>query len=353
MTRTDNILVLCVDRDNDIGNKANIKGPIIGRSKNIDTAVKLALADPSESDVNAIFHAVKSYDQLKKDLGSTVNVDIVTVTGGYPVGIISDKIIEKQLDELTKKIKYNKVVFVSDGQADEHIMPIIKHKLGTFNIYTERVIIKQNRYLEGAYYIIYDFISAVASNKDLSKIFFGIPAIMLILYAIFGFAGGRLILGVVGIYLLVRGFHLDPYVMGFISEFSNSAKLRKASFFVYIASITFLIMGVIEGYSSSRGIIAEDMLLAISLFLHASIFLLFFSAILLGIGVLLRDIKAKTNYLKYLSYFVLIFAISWIIYALTSYVINAFTGIGNVLYTLLISGGLTFIVLSLERTEED
>ena len=43
------ILVICVDRDNDIGEMLGVEGPIIGREKNLEVAKNLALKDPEES----------------------------------------------------------------------------------------------------------------------------------------------------------------------------------------------------------------------------------------------------------------------------------------------------------------
>jgi len=50
-------LVIAVDRDDDLGRKTGIQSPVIGRRANIEAAVKLALADPEESDVNTMFLA--------------------------------------------------------------------------------------------------------------------------------------------------------------------------------------------------------------------------------------------------------------------------------------------------------
>jgi putative membrane protein len=52
-------LVICIDRDDDIGRKTKISGPVIGIEKNIKAAEALALADPADTDLNAIFGAVK------------------------------------------------------------------------------------------------------------------------------------------------------------------------------------------------------------------------------------------------------------------------------------------------------
>ena len=51
MTRT---LVLTVDRDNDLGIKTAIRGPVVGRPSSPFCTLKLGIADPEESDTNAI-----------------------------------------------------------------------------------------------------------------------------------------------------------------------------------------------------------------------------------------------------------------------------------------------------------
>jgi hypothetical protein len=60
------ILILCVDRDGDLGTKAGIKTPLVGRTVNLDAAVSLALKDPEEPDANAMFEAVSLYDRLQR-----------------------------------------------------------------------------------------------------------------------------------------------------------------------------------------------------------------------------------------------------------------------------------------------
>ena len=54
MAKEERILVLCVDRDDDVGIKTGVAGPIVGVKENIEVASKLGVADPSESDTNSI-----------------------------------------------------------------------------------------------------------------------------------------------------------------------------------------------------------------------------------------------------------------------------------------------------------
>ena len=52
--------MLAIDRDDDFGKKAGVRGPVIGRDACIDAALKLSLADPEDSDANVLYAAVKS-----------------------------------------------------------------------------------------------------------------------------------------------------------------------------------------------------------------------------------------------------------------------------------------------------
>ena len=102
-------LILCVDRDDDLGRKAGIRGPVIGRENNLNAAISLALADPEDSDANAIFAAISTYDNLKKQ---GKDVEIATLTGSENVGIKSDEIISKQLDDVLGTVKVKDIILV-------------------------------------------------------------------------------------------------------------------------------------------------------------------------------------------------------------------------------------------------
>ena len=58
------LLVICVDRDDDLGEKAGIKTPVVGRDSCIEAAQRLALEDPEDADSNAVFSAIKTYEDL-------------------------------------------------------------------------------------------------------------------------------------------------------------------------------------------------------------------------------------------------------------------------------------------------
>ena len=62
--KSERLLILVVDVDNDLYRKTRIGGPLIGRVQNLNGATQLSLADPEDTDANTMFQAVKIYDEL-------------------------------------------------------------------------------------------------------------------------------------------------------------------------------------------------------------------------------------------------------------------------------------------------
>jgi putative membrane protein len=142
-------LVLCVDRDDDLGVKAGVSGPVIGREENIKAAQKLGLADPEDVDTNSMLSAVSLYDDLVK---KGMEVEIATITGDIHVGFQSDLILTRQLENLLELVKPDRAILVSDGEEDEHIYPIISSRVKIDSV--KRVFVKQSESLEGFYYLL-------------------------------------------------------------------------------------------------------------------------------------------------------------------------------------------------------
>ena len=113
-------LIICIDRDNDLGEKAGVQSPIIGRTANIDAAVKLASIDPEDSDTNTIFGGINLYDRLilENNDSEDIDIEIVSIAGDKKVGIASDKKISEQLDKILSQLKPQNAILVSDGAED-------------------------------------------------------------------------------------------------------------------------------------------------------------------------------------------------------------------------------------------
>ncbi len=142
-------LVIVVDRDDDLGQKAGIRGPVLGREEVLRAAVALGTRDPEDSDVNAFLAAVSVADELRS-IGEEAEVAILT---GHPdVGVKSDLEISRQLDQVLSKTGAREVVFVSDGAEDEFVLPIVQSRAKV--VHVRRVVVRQAQELESTYYTI-------------------------------------------------------------------------------------------------------------------------------------------------------------------------------------------------------
>ncbi len=289
--KKDKILILCVDRDDDIGQKTNFKGPIVGRDNNLEVANKLALADPTDSDSNTIFEAIRNYDDLKKEKDPY----IATITGHKKLGLKSDEKINEQLKKVIKKSGTKKVILVTDGLDDEQILPIIQGKVDIISF--KRVVMKQSERLEGMYYMFHDFIE----NPKMSKVVIGVPALALLLYSIFGDAGWRAILGFLGLYLLIKGFKLEDAIVKFLNDTRTTLTKKRVSSFFYIVSIAVAVVGIKWGYDFTLSIPTDDILELSAAFIKGSVYVLFLSSLIGIVGKIINlELKSKDIF-KYVT----------------------------------------------------
>lgn len=239
------ILILCIDRDNDLFEKAKINGPVIGREKNILAAMQLGLADPEDSDVNALFSAVQLYDKMKSD---GKNVEIVTLTGDKKLGYDADKKISEQLDRILAELKPVSAILVSDGAADEEVLPIVKSRMKIDS--TRIVTVKQSKELEKTYFILLEKIK----DPYYARIIIGIPALLILMFSAASYLGlGWEIVGItIGLFLVIRMLNIDETLISFIKDFRFSAE--KTSWVGYVAALVLLLLAFAVAYQAfNRG----------------------------------------------------------------------------------------------------
>src|ERR671924_47853 len=117
------ILVLCVDRDDDIGSKGGIETPIVGRDLCIKAGTRLAIEDPEDPDANTIFGAVKMYEEL---ISKGYESEVALVSGKFNRGIEADEKIGFEIQNILTSYKADGAGVVSDGEDDETVIPIIQ-----------------------------------------------------------------------------------------------------------------------------------------------------------------------------------------------------------------------------------
>src|SRR6476646_8153997 len=105
------ILVLCIDRDDDIGSKGGIETPVLGRNSCIDAGTRLAIEDPEDPDANAIFGAIKTYEELVE---KGYESEVALVAGKLDRGVEADEKIGGEIRDILAHYPADAAVLVSD-----------------------------------------------------------------------------------------------------------------------------------------------------------------------------------------------------------------------------------------------
>jgi len=256
MVRT---LVLTVDRDNDLGVKAAIRGPVLGRKPTITAAIKLGIADPEESDTNAILGALHHYDRLIENVDSNDEVEVAILTGDVRVGPRSDRAIASQLDEVIKEFQPDVAILVTDGADDEASMPIITSRIRVDHV--EKIIVRQSKGIESTYYYI---AKAIDDPRWRARLLVPISIFLMIIGLGLILPNGKVLIGImpllVGIWILSKGLGWEEQLERLMVDLRDSAQKGIFSsmlwamsiFSVFLAGITmFQVFSDVEAYSGS------------------------------------------------------------------------------------------------------
>ncbi|MEM4663060.1 MAG: DUF373 family protein [Candidatus Diapherotrites archaeon] len=344
MAKKPSTIILCVDRDNDLGKKAGIEGPVIGREKNIEAAEKLLLADPTESDANCMFAAVKLYDEIKKDFE---NLEVVTVTGYGKSGIKSDQKINEQLDELEKKYSFQGIILVTDGAEDDQVIPILSSRSKIIS--KEVVIVRQAQQVESIYYTIKEALK----DPYLARLVFGIPGIILLFYAVTLLLEmeGLFVRGVffiVGLYLVIKGLGLEGKIAKVQKNIFRTLSPQRTSFPVYLGSLVILFLGV---YTILQAAIADPASFFAGVYfkdIQASYLFFAISFVLIGIGRLVDHIHLKRAYLlKTDILYIASVIVVWIIIDATTLVIAGSEDLNFMLLSMIFSFVLLLVAFKI------
>jgi putative membrane protein len=205
------ILILCIDGDDDIGKKGGVDTPVLNREANIEAATSLALADPEEADANAMFGAVKLYDQLTEKYPNEI-YHIATISGTAMGGIEADRNIVRELESILESFKATGVILVTDGYSDESIIPLIQSRVPITSV--QHVVVKHSERIEETWAVIFRYMRMLIEDPYYSRVSLGVPGLMLVILGVLTVFGqlqnaGIVLAFVMGLVLLVKGFGLD------------------------------------------------------------------------------------------------------------------------------------------------
>jgi putative membrane protein len=288
------ILVLCIDRDDDIGSKGGIETPILGRDSCINAGIRLAIEDPEDADANAIFGAIKTYEEL---ISKGYESEVALVSGKFNRGIEADEKIGFEIHDVLAQYKADAAVLVSDGEDDETVIPIIQTMVPVISI--QRIIIKHSRSVEYSYAVLGRYIKMLVYDPRYSKFFLGVPGALLVasgLATVFGLTREAiaLVLSILGGAFIIRAFDVDkslaslgrPTPTAFIRIFSAFAGTL-----IILASIANGLSSIPpEAISPNMGVmeIIKDRVIVGS-FVHGTITLLWIGIATILVGALLSN----------------------------------------------------------------
>jgi len=234
-TTANKLLVICIDRDDDLGRKTGIPTPVVGRDACIEAAQRLALEDPEDADSNSIFFAVKTYEDL---VSKGYKAQVITVTGVENRGVQADEKVASEIKSVLKKFSANGAVIVSDGEDDEMVIPVIQNVIPVISV--QRVVMQVSRTIEHSYAVFGKFLKLVMYNPKYSKFFLGVPGILLLIGGIGAVTGYNVeifavLITILGGAFLIRAFEIDK-------AWSNWAKPTPEGFIRLFTLITGLIL---------------------------------------------------------------------------------------------------------------
>lgn len=237
------LLIIAIDRDNDLGRKTGIRSPVIGREANIKAALELGLADPEESDTNTMLEAIRTYDQLLDD---GEDVEVVTICGDIRVGTKSDMKIANTLDQVITQTKSTRAILVSDGSDDLQLEPIIRSRLRIDS--TRMVVVQQSRPIEDTLYTIVHKME----DPKIQRQFILPIALIVFVWGLAGILGlseiaSGLIWVILSGYLLVKVAGWEDEFRTFYNELLTTSERVSVYSYVWLIAILLFIVGVAQG----------------------------------------------------------------------------------------------------------
>lgn len=240
------VLVLCIDRDDDIGSKGGIETPIVGRDACINAGTRLAIEDPEDADSNAIFGAVKHYEEL---IRKGYTAEVAVVAGKFNRGIEADEKISLEVKSILEKYHADGAVIVSDGEDDETVLPVIQSRIPVISV--QRIIIRHSRSVEYSYAVLGRYLKMLVYDPQYSKFFLGVPGVLLTAGALAVIFDAQkwvtaILLAILGGAFIVRAFDIDKAV-GSLGRLTPTSFIR---IFSIIAGVLIILAAIANGISS-------------------------------------------------------------------------------------------------------
>ena len=239
------LLVLYVDRDGDLKTHG-IDTPVVGRDEVLRAGIKYILMNPDDSDANAIFAAVKTYDKLVSEYGEgNINVAIVS---GSPDPALADLTVVKELEEVLALFDADAIYFISDGPTDEMSVHAIRMKRPVIAVY--RVVVKQARGVEETVTLFKYYFDKAIREPQYRRYTVGVPALLAFVILLSSMANLEIVKILINMtflfisfFLVLYGFGIYDFLRNVLRKFEITFVITLFSLFAIVYHIVFTIVG--------------------------------------------------------------------------------------------------------------
>jgi len=298
-------LVLVVDRDDDFGVKGNVETPVIGVEDCSVAATALGIADPEDSDINALYAAINIYSEIRAE-GNT-EVEVALIGGNEKVGYRSDAAIVDELEEVLRKVSPDRVILVGDGAEDEYVYPIISSRIPIDSV--KKVYVKQAPGLEGTVYIISKILEDPGKRKRflapwgwvivlISMVFIAMP---LWDYMNSGSPISSittpLVTLLIGVFIILYGYNTSEWVSAWTAKWTSRIRNGSVTVTFVLIALLFALVGLIVGYLSLGELYIPSFLQGALWFISNALWLMIFALLFYQIGDLV-DMYISTKRIK-------------------------------------------------------
>ena len=297
-------LVLVVDRDDDFGVKGKVNTPVIGVQRCLEAATAFGIADPEDSDLNALYAAVSVCLEIQED---GHDADVALICGDEKVGHRSDLALVAQLEEVLDKVNPDSIVLVGDGAEDEYIYPIVSSRAHVDSV--RKVYVKQAPGLEGTLYIFTRMLADPNKRKRflaplglvlmLISLIFMIPSLLVYMSEgdINTIAGmsGSLAVFLIGFVILMYAYNFADKLSSFKRYVTNNI-LKKSTRFIFLClALTVMAIAAIWVFYEVRDMYMPSDIQKLLYYAASMIWPIILGIVVYVVGVIIDEYQASKS----------------------------------------------------------
>ena len=293
-------LVVCLDRNDDVGRKTGIPTPVAGWEAVQSLVIEVGLADPEDSSVNSILEALRVTRSLRDENESAV---VAVVSGASDTMVGADRSVARQIEALIEEYAVDSAVVIIDSAQDERLVPIIESRVSVDAV--DRVVVRQARDLESTYYLLKQFL---ADEELRQTILVPIGVALLVFPLLWTIASVAVavatMIAVIGLFVLYKGLGVDEHVAALPTQAKEALYSGRVSIVTYVVAAGLSLIGVFAGALGVSGLTspAGDVLLPAMMFAYDSVPWLALAALAASTGRLLdeaiRNDRVRNSYLN-------------------------------------------------------